>query len=107
MAYGTTQASRDWLAGTSSNLIAWWIPHATLLAGLFVPNSDSSRHLDRGSALDGRGVHSQREALWPHALPLHRALLSCDDLAGRLLASFRWALMSGLRWAWSSSAEVS
>jgi hypothetical protein len=31
------QASRDWLANTSSNLLAWWIPHAALLVGLFVP----------------------------------------------------------------------
>jgi hypothetical protein len=33
----TVQASRDWLAGTSSNLLAWWIPNAALLVGLFVP----------------------------------------------------------------------
>jgi hypothetical protein len=32
----TVQTSRDWVASTSSNLIAWWIPHASLLAGLFV-----------------------------------------------------------------------
>jgi hypothetical protein len=31
------QASRDWLASTSSNLLAWWIPHAALLVGLIVP----------------------------------------------------------------------
>ena len=33
----TTEASRDWLASTSSNLLAWWLPHAALLVGLFVP----------------------------------------------------------------------
>ena len=33
----TVQASRDWLASTSSNLLAWWIPNAALLVGLFVP----------------------------------------------------------------------
>jgi hypothetical protein len=32
-----TEASRDWLANTSSNLLAWWLPHAALLVGLFVP----------------------------------------------------------------------
>lgn len=31
------QASRDWLASTSSNLLAWWVPHAALLVGLFAP----------------------------------------------------------------------
>jgi len=31
------QASRDWLASTSSNLLAWWIPHAALLVGVLVP----------------------------------------------------------------------
>ena len=31
------QASSDWLASTSSNLLAWWIPHAALLVGVFVP----------------------------------------------------------------------
>ena len=33
----TVQASRDWLASTSSNLIAWWLPHAALLVGLLAP----------------------------------------------------------------------
>ena len=32
------QASRDWLASTSSNVLAWWIPHAALLVGLFMPS---------------------------------------------------------------------
>jgi hypothetical protein len=31
------QVSRDWLASTSSNLLAWWIPHAALLVGLIIP----------------------------------------------------------------------
>ena len=31
------KASRDWLASTSSNLLAWWLPHVALLVGLFVP----------------------------------------------------------------------
>ena len=31
------EASRDWLASTSSNLLAWWVPHGAVLAGLFVP----------------------------------------------------------------------
>ena len=34
-----------------------------------------------GSALDGDGVRSECAALRPHALPLHRALLSRDDRA--------------------------
>ena len=32
-----TEASRDWLASTSSNFLAWWLPHAALLVGLVVP----------------------------------------------------------------------
>jgi hypothetical protein len=32
-----TEASRDWLASTSSNFLAWWLPHAALLFGLVVP----------------------------------------------------------------------
>ena len=31
------QVSRDWLASTPSSLLAWWIPNAALLIGLFVP----------------------------------------------------------------------
>jgi hypothetical protein len=31
------QASRDWLGSTSSNVLAWWIPHAARLVGLFMP----------------------------------------------------------------------
>ena len=37
MANGTVQASRDWLASPRSNLLAWWIPQAAILAGLFAP----------------------------------------------------------------------
>lgn len=33
----TAETSRDWLASTSSNLLAWWLPHAAMLAGLFAP----------------------------------------------------------------------
>ena len=33
----TAEASRDWLASRSSNLLAWWFPHVGLLVGLFVP----------------------------------------------------------------------
>jgi hypothetical protein len=29
--------SRDWLGSASSNLLAWWIPHAAMFAGLFGP----------------------------------------------------------------------
>jgi hypothetical protein len=31
-----TITSRDWLASTRSSLVAWWVPHAAILAGLFV-----------------------------------------------------------------------
>jgi hypothetical protein len=31
------ETSRDWLASTSSTLLAWWIPRTALLVGLFVP----------------------------------------------------------------------
>jgi hypothetical protein len=31
------ETSRDWLASTSSTLLAWWIPRIALLVGLFVP----------------------------------------------------------------------
>jgi hypothetical protein len=33
----TVQTSRDWVARTSTSLVAWWIPHAALFAGLFAP----------------------------------------------------------------------
>jgi hypothetical protein len=31
------QSSRDWLRSPRTNLLAWWIPQAAMLAGLFVP----------------------------------------------------------------------
>ena len=37
MADGTVQTSRDWLGSTRTSLLAWWIPHAAIFAGLFVP----------------------------------------------------------------------
>jgi hypothetical protein len=32
-----TQTSRDWLNSVQTSLLAWWLPHAAILAGLFVP----------------------------------------------------------------------
>src|SRR2546425_12095613 len=37
MASDTVQRSRDWLRSPRTNLLAWWIPQAAFLAGLFVP----------------------------------------------------------------------
>ncbi len=34
-----TEVSRDWLSNKRTNLLAWWIPHAAIFAGLFVPVS--------------------------------------------------------------------
>jgi hypothetical protein len=32
----TTNASADWVGSTRTKLLAWWLPHAALLAGLLV-----------------------------------------------------------------------
>src|SRR5438128_9752954 len=37
MASDTVQRSHDWLRSPRTNLLAWWIPQAAILAGLFVP----------------------------------------------------------------------
>jgi hypothetical protein len=37
MANATIQPSRDWLGSKSSSVLGWRIPHAAILAGLFVP----------------------------------------------------------------------
>jgi len=37
MANAIIQPSRDWLGSRGSSVLAWWIPHAAILAGLFVP----------------------------------------------------------------------
>jgi hypothetical protein len=34
-----TQTSRDWLGSVHTSLLAWWMPKAAILAGLFVPVS--------------------------------------------------------------------
>jgi hypothetical protein len=34
-----TDTSRDWLSSRRTNLLAWWIPLAIMLAGLFFPVS--------------------------------------------------------------------
>ena len=31
------QSSRDWLRSPRTNLLAWWIPQAAMLAGLIIP----------------------------------------------------------------------
>ncbi|MPZ41265.1 MAG: hypothetical protein GEU95_25115 [Rhizobiales bacterium] len=37
MANDTLQRSRDWLGSPRTSALAWWIPKATVVAGLFVP----------------------------------------------------------------------
>ena len=37
MANDVVQNSRDWLRTPHTNLLAWWIPQAAILAGLFAP----------------------------------------------------------------------
>jgi hypothetical protein len=39
MTTAPTQTSRDWLGRMHTNLLAWWLPHAAILAGLLVPVS--------------------------------------------------------------------
>ena len=34
-----THTSRDWLGSAHTSLLAWWVPNAAILAGLFVPVS--------------------------------------------------------------------
>jgi hypothetical protein len=37
MANGIVHSSRDWLRSPHTSLLAWWIPQAAILAGLFAP----------------------------------------------------------------------
>ena len=37
MANDVVRSSRDWLRSPHTNLLAWWIPQGTILAGLFAP----------------------------------------------------------------------
>jgi hypothetical protein len=39
MTNATIQTSRDWLGSVHTSLLAWWLPKATILAGLVVPVS--------------------------------------------------------------------
>jgi hypothetical protein len=37
MSTETDASTRDWLRSPRTSLLAWWIPHAAIVAGLFVP----------------------------------------------------------------------
>ncbi len=37
MANDTIQPSNDWLGGTRTNVLAWWVPQAAIVVGLLVP----------------------------------------------------------------------
>src|SRR5260370_10738745 len=39
MTNALTKPSRDWLGSVHTSLLAWWMPKAAILAGLFVPVS--------------------------------------------------------------------
>jgi hypothetical protein len=37
MVNASIQSSRDWLSSARTNILAWWMPHAAMLAALFLP----------------------------------------------------------------------
>ena len=37
MAGDTVQSSRDWVRSPRANVLAWWIPQAAIVTGLFIP----------------------------------------------------------------------
>ena len=37
MSTETDGSTRDWLRSARTSLLAWWVPHAAIVAGLFVP----------------------------------------------------------------------
>jgi hypothetical protein len=39
MTNAPTQTARDWLGSVHTSLLAWWVPKAGILAGLFAPVS--------------------------------------------------------------------
>src|SRR5258708_33652600 len=39
MSNAPIQISRDWLGSVRTSLLAWWVPKATIVAGLFFPVS--------------------------------------------------------------------
>jgi hypothetical protein len=80
----TTKASADWVGSTRTKLLAWWLPHAALVAGGAGRCAGSNSHLDGRPRLDGRGMHPQCAALRTDALPVHRAVLSLYDYSGAL-----------------------
>jgi hypothetical protein len=77
-----TNASVDWVGGTRTKLLAWWLPHAALVAGLLAVVPARTAIWIRRPRLDGRGVHPQCAALRPDAVPFHRAVLTGYDCSG-------------------------
>jgi hypothetical protein len=37
MVNASIQSSRDWVNGTRTNLLAWWMPHTAMLGALLLP----------------------------------------------------------------------
>jgi len=70
MVNATVRTSGDWLSSWQTNLVAWWIPQAAVLA-VCRAGANSSRPLDHRSPLDGDGMHSECKTMRPHPLPLH------------------------------------
>jgi hypothetical protein len=36
VANASVRSSRDWLGNVRTNMLAWWVPHAAMLAALFL-----------------------------------------------------------------------
>jgi hypothetical protein len=75
----SAQAPDDWVGNARTSLLAWWLPHTLVVAGLFagVP----ARTAIWLAALVWMGTASILNArrIRTHPLPFHRALLSRND----------------------------
>lgn len=66
----SAQASDDWVGNARTSLLAWWLPHTLVVAGLFagVParEPEPNRQSDRRDRLAGR-AHTAADRLRDHA----------------------------------------
>jgi hypothetical protein len=85
MSIETDASTRDWLRGPTTRLLAGGV-HRPRSLPVCLSLFGSSSHLDSCARLDGSGLHPEYKAVRPHALPLHRTVLSRHDCAGASVA---------------------
>src|SRR5262245_19179007 len=75
------KSALDWVGDTRANVVAWWVPKCAIFVAMLAPAPVRAAVWISALIWMGAACFLNATSLRSHALPLHRAFLSCDDRA--------------------------